>query len=60
MNNSLAFGVSQHWNWQILVLLVCALGTISLVALVVAREMAPAPARARRLTNQVRRPDCAA
>ena len=27
MNNSLAFGVSQHWGWQILVLFVGALGS---------------------------------
>ena len=46
MNNSLAFGVSQHWNWQILVLLVCALGTISLVALVVRANWTPVPAPA--------------
>ena len=46
MNNSLAFGVSQHWNWQILVLLVCALGIISLVALVVRASWTPVPAPA--------------
>jgi membrane protease YdiL (CAAX protease family) len=46
MNNSLAFGVSQHWNWQILALLVCALGLISLVALVVRARWTPVPAPA--------------
>ena len=51
INNSLAFGVSQHWGWQILVLLVCALGLISLVALVVRARWTPARACARRLTR---------
>jgi membrane protease YdiL (CAAX protease family) len=46
MNNSLAFGVSQHWNWQILVLLVCALGLITLVALVGRARWTPLPAPA--------------
>ena len=47
MNNSLAFGVSQHWGWQILVLLRGARsGIISLVALVVRARWTPAPAPA--------------
>jgi hypothetical protein len=45
-NNSLAFGVSQHWGWQILVLLVCALGIISLVMLAVRARWTPVPAPA--------------
>jgi membrane protease YdiL (CAAX protease family) len=44
MNNSLAFGVSQHWGWEILVLFVCALGLISLVAVAVRMRWTPAPA----------------
>jgi uncharacterized protein len=43
MNNSLAFGVSQHWSWQIPVLFVCALGLIALVALTVRARWTPAP-----------------
>ena len=46
MNNSLAFGVSQHWGWEIPVLFVCALGLISLVALTVRARWTPAPAPA--------------
>ena len=46
MNNSLAFGVSQHWGWEIPVLFVCALGVISLVALTVRARWTPAPAPA--------------
>jgi membrane protease YdiL (CAAX protease family) len=46
MNNSLAFGVSQHWGWEILVLFVCALGLISLVGLAVRARWTPAPAPA--------------
>jgi uncharacterized protein len=30
LNNSLAFGVSQHWNWQIPVLMAAALAVIAL------------------------------
>jgi membrane protease YdiL (CAAX protease family) len=43
MNNSLAFGVSQHWSWQIPVLFACALGLISLVGLAVRARWVPAP-----------------
>jgi membrane protease YdiL (CAAX protease family) len=43
MNNSLAFGVSQHWGWEIVVLFLCALGLISLVALTVRARWTPAP-----------------
>jgi CAAX protease family protein len=46
MNNSLAFGVSQHWGWEIVVLFVCALGLISLVGLAVRARWTPAPAPA--------------
>ena len=46
MNNSLAFGVSQHWGWEIPVLFACALGVISLVALAVRARWTPAPAPA--------------
>jgi membrane protease YdiL (CAAX protease family) len=44
MNNSLAFGVSQHWGWETLVLFVSALSLISLAALVVRATWTPAPA----------------
>jgi membrane protease YdiL (CAAX protease family) len=30
-NNSIAFGVSQHWGWEILVLLVGSLAAIALI-----------------------------
>jgi CAAX protease family protein len=43
-NNSLAFGVSQDWGWEIPVLLVAALSVISLAALVVRARWTPAPA----------------
>jgi uncharacterized protein len=43
MNNSLAFGVSQHWGWEILVLFVCSLGLIALVGLTVRARWTPAP-----------------
>jgi CAAX protease family protein len=46
INNSLAFGVSQHWGWEIPVLSACALGLISLVALAVRARWTPAPAPA--------------
>jgi membrane protease YdiL (CAAX protease family) len=46
-NNSLAFGVSEHWTWQIAVLFVGALTAIGLAALAVDRWWAPAGARAR-------------
>jgi membrane protease YdiL (CAAX protease family) len=45
-NNSLAFGVSQHWGWGTPVLFVCALSIISLVALAVRARWTPAPAPA--------------
>jgi hypothetical protein len=45
-NNSLAFGVSQHWSWQIPLLFVGALGLIGLVALVVRASWQPSPAPA--------------
>jgi membrane protease YdiL (CAAX protease family) len=43
-NNSLAFGVSQDWGWEIPVLFVCALGLIALAALAVRARWTPAPA----------------
>jgi uncharacterized protein len=46
MNNSLAFGVSQDWGWEIGVLFVSALSLISLGALVVRATWTPAPAPA--------------
>jgi len=45
-NNSLAFGVSQDWSWEIAVLFVCALALITLAALVVRARWRPAVARA--------------
>jgi membrane protease YdiL (CAAX protease family) len=50
-NNSVAFGATQGWTWQIAVLLPCALAVIGLVALGVRqvwspRRPAPAPAAA--------------
>jgi membrane protease YdiL (CAAX protease family) len=43
-NNSLAFGVSQHWDWQIPVLFAGSITVIGLVALVVRAAWSPAPA----------------
>jgi uncharacterized protein len=43
INNSLAFGVSQHWGWEIPVLCLCALGLITLVGLTVRARWTPAP-----------------
>jgi membrane protease YdiL (CAAX protease family) len=43
-NNSLAFGVSQDWGWQIPVLFVAALGLLALTALAVRARWTPAPA----------------
>jgi uncharacterized protein len=50
-NNTVAFGATQHWSWQIPVLLVCALAVITCVALAVrhlwsAGPPAPAPVAA--------------
>jgi membrane protease YdiL (CAAX protease family) len=45
-NNSLAFGVSQDWSWEIAVLFVCALALITLAALVVRARWRPAVAPA--------------
>jgi membrane protease YdiL (CAAX protease family) len=46
-NNSLAFGVSQHWTWQIPLLFLCALTLIAGVGLVVRATWTPAAAPAR-------------
>jgi membrane protease YdiL (CAAX protease family) len=46
LNNSLAFGVSQHWGWQIAVLFVTALSIITLAGVVVRAAWTPAPAPA--------------
>jgi membrane protease YdiL (CAAX protease family) len=46
MNNSLAFGVSQHWGWETVLLFVSALSVISLGALAVRARWTPAPAPA--------------
>src|SRR4051794_31132722 len=43
-NNSLAFGISQDWSWQIAVLFVCALALITLGALTVQARWRPAVA----------------
>jgi membrane protease YdiL (CAAX protease family) len=42
-NNSLAFGVSQDWGWEIPVLFVAALSLISLAALAVRARWTPTP-----------------
>jgi membrane protease YdiL (CAAX protease family) len=41
-NNTLAFGVSQSWGWQIPVLFVCAVALIALAALAVRARWQPA------------------
>jgi uncharacterized protein len=43
VNNSIAFGATQHWSWQIPVLLVCALAAITAVALGVRHVWSPRP-----------------
>jgi uncharacterized protein len=45
-NNSLAFGVSQDWGWEIPVLFVVALSLIALAAVAVRARWTPAPAAA--------------
>jgi uncharacterized protein len=42
-NNSVAFGATQHWTWQIAVLFVSALAVIAVVALVVRQKWSPRP-----------------
>jgi hypothetical protein len=44
LNNSIAFGVSQHWGWGIPVLFVCAVSVITAVMLVVRERWTPAVA----------------
>jgi membrane protease YdiL (CAAX protease family) len=46
LNNSLAFGVSQHWGWEIAVLFVTALSIITLAGVAVRAAWTPAPAPA--------------
>jgi membrane protease YdiL (CAAX protease family) len=45
LNNSLAFGVSQHWGWQIPVLMLASLAVIALLMRAVG-DRAPRPAPA--------------
>jgi membrane protease YdiL (CAAX protease family) len=42
-NNSVAFGASMDWSWQIPVLFVCALSAIALAALAAQRVWSPRP-----------------
>jgi membrane protease YdiL (CAAX protease family) len=42
-NNSIAFGSTQHWSWQIAALFVCAIAVIALVALAVRQLWTPRP-----------------
>ncbi|HST55563.1 MAG TPA: CPBP family intramembrane glutamic endopeptidase [Solirubrobacteraceae bacterium] len=46
VNNCIAFGALMHWGWQIPVLMLAALGTIALLALVVQAAAAPPAASA--------------
>ncbi|HEU4978808.1 MAG TPA: CPBP family intramembrane glutamic endopeptidase [Solirubrobacteraceae bacterium] len=46
LNNCVAFGSAEHWGWQIPVLMVCALGVLSAVALAVRRTWPPSGAAA--------------
>jgi membrane protease YdiL (CAAX protease family) len=46
LNNSLAFGVSQHWNWQIPVTMLAANAVIGLILLPLVRAEGARPARA--------------
>lgn len=43
INNSIAFGVSQDWDWQIPILMALALATIALTARIVRARFGPAP-----------------
>jgi uncharacterized protein len=45
-NNSLAFGVSQDWGWEIPVLFAVSVTLISLAGMVVRARWEPAPAPA--------------
>jgi uncharacterized protein len=44
LNNSVAFGATQEWTWEIVVLIVLSLGAIALGAIGVRRLWSPAPA----------------
>jgi membrane protease YdiL (CAAX protease family) len=46
LNNSLAFGASQDWDWQILPLLAAALALIALILLGIRARFGPRPALA--------------
>ena len=46
LNNSLAFGASQDWDWQILPLLAGALGLIALILFGVRARFGSQPAAA--------------
>ena len=43
LNNSIALGASEHWDWQIAVLAASALATIALLVFMVRRIFGPAP-----------------
>lgn len=43
INNSIAFGVNQDWDWQILPLLGSSLAVLALVAFVLRRVVGPSP-----------------
>lgn len=44
INNSIAFGATQHWDWQVLIVLVAALASIAGLARLVRRRFGPPPA----------------
>jgi membrane protease YdiL (CAAX protease family) len=45
INNSIAFGTSQDWGWEIAPLLAASLTCIALAAYLVRRRFGPAPLR---------------
>jgi uncharacterized protein len=46
LNNSIAFGASQSWGWQVVPLTVASLGILACILLTVRRVAGPAPALA--------------